>query len=74
MFGKPKKPKSVESSISELNKVVTDSITDLKNDVKQVHGDLEKVYVVQNDQQSCVRQISELKSEIATVKGILLSR
>lgn len=74
LFGKPKKPKSVESSISELNEVVTKSITELKTDVQQIHGDLEKVYIAQNDQQSCVRQISELKSEIATVKGILLSR
>lgn len=74
LFGKPKKPKSVEASISDLNEVVTKSISDLKNDVQQIHGDLEKVTTVQTEQASSVRQISSLKTEMATIKGILLSR
>lgn len=74
LFGKGKKPKTLESSITNLNKSLENSIADLKNDMQKVQCELERVAIMQNEQHSSSKLLGELKSEMATVKGILLSR
>lgn len=67
LFGVKEKKKSVEDTISEMNE-----------GLKKVHIDLEKICDQQRQQpeqsNSTSKQIQELKAEIATVKGLLLSR
>ncbi|KAK6617887.1 hypothetical protein RUM43_014116 [Polyplax serrata] len=74
IFGKRKKPKSLESSINSLNETLQKSIGDLKGDLQKVQCELERVVVMQNEDNMNSRAVNDLKSEIATVKGILLSR
>lgn len=74
IFGKRKKPKSLESSINSLNETLQKSIGDLKGDLQKVQCELERVVVMQNEDNRNSRAVNDLKSEIATVKGILLSR
>lgn len=63
MFG-GKRKKTVEEEITEINKIVTSSITELKDTLVEV-----KV-----EESNTQRQLNDLKSEISTVKGLLLSR
>lgn len=67
LFGMNEKQKSIQDSISELNE-----------SLKEVHSDLEKISEQQTKQpdlnSATSKQIQELKAEIATVKGLLLSR
>ncbi|KAL0268024.1 UNVERIFIED_CONTAM: hypothetical protein PYX00_010113 [Menopon gallinae] len=74
LFDQSRKPKSIENSISDINDTMKKSIDELKSNIQQVHSELERVMTSQTEQQNYVREISQLKSEIATVKGILLSR
>ncbi|EFA10352.2 peroxisomal membrane protein PEX14 [Tribolium castaneum] len=69
-FGKKKK--SVEESIDELDKSFKQSVNDLKNNLLSVKVEVDKIS--QGAESSTQRQLSDLKSEIATVKGLLLSR
>lgn len=77
LFGKPKKPSTLESD-GNINQTAENSIlvnlNDLKSDMQRVQCELDKVIALQNDYQNNSRQISDIKTEIATVKGILLSR
>lgn len=66
LFGIKEKQKSLEDLISEMNE-----------GIKKVHADLERIgdQLRQPEQNnSASKQIQELKSEISTVKGLLLSR
>lgn len=67
LFGIKEKQKSLEDLISEMNE-----------GIKKVHADLERIgdQLRQQPEQSnyASKQIQELKSEISTVKGLLLSR
>jgi len=67
LFGIKEKQKSVEDLISEMNE-----------GIKKVHADLERIgdQLRQQPEQnnSASKHIQELKSEISTVKGLLLSR
>ncbi|XP_069677718.1 peroxisomal membrane protein PEX14 [Periplaneta americana] len=64
--------------INEKQKTIEDSISELNESVKKVHSDLEKISEQQARQpdlnNATSKQIQELKAEIATVKGLLLSR
>jgi septal ring factor EnvC (AmiA/AmiB activator) len=67
LFGIKEKQRSLEDLIAEMNE-----------GIKKVHTDLERIgdQLRQQPEQnsSTSKQIQELKSEIATVKGLLLSR
>ena len=67
LFGIKEKQKSLEDLISEMNE-----------GLKKVHADLERIgdQLRQQPEQnnSASKQIQELKSEVSTVKGLLLSR
>ncbi|KDR22342.1 peroxisomal membrane protein PEX14 isoform X2 [Zootermopsis nevadensis] len=67
LFGVKEKKKSIEDSISEMNE-----------GLNKVHVNLERICDQQQQQPeqsaSMSKQIQELKGEIATVKGLLLSR
>lgn len=70
MFGKKKK--SVEESLDELDTNLKKSVHDLQNNLLSVKVEVDKIS--QGAESSTQRQLSDLKSEIATVKGLLLSR
>ncbi|VEN47594.1 unnamed protein product [Callosobruchus maculatus] len=67
LFGKKKK--SVEETIEELDKNVKSSVGEIKDDLQSV-----KVEVDRLNGDNTSRQLAELKSDIATVKGLLLGR
>jgi chromosome segregation ATPase len=64
--------------INETRKSLEDLISEMNEGIKKVHTDLERIgdQLRQQPEQnnSTSKQIQELKSEIATVKGLLLSR
>ncbi|XP_056637041.1 peroxisomal membrane protein PEX14 isoform X1 [Diorhabda sublineata] len=70
LFGKKKK--SIEESIEELDNNIKSSVSDLKEDLHSVKVELDKVS--DNSDNQMTRQLSELKLEIASVKGLLLGR
>lgn len=66
LFGIERKQKSIEDSISEMSE-----------DLKKVNANIEKISEHQKqlaEQSTAVKQIQDLKAEIATVKGLLLNR
>ncbi|KAK4876130.1 hypothetical protein RN001_012552 [Aquatica leii] len=71
LFG-DKKKKSVEDQLEELNKSVSSSITDLKESLFDVKIEVDKI--TQGGEMSVHKQLHDLKAEISTVKGLLLSR
>lgn len=64
--------------IKEKQKTIEDLISELNEGIRKVHTDLERISDQQQQQpeqsSSASKQIQELKAEIATVKGLLLSR
>lgn len=64
--------------IKEKQKTIEDLISELNEGIKKVHTNLERISDQQQEQpeqsNSTYKQIQELKAEIATVKGLLLSR
>lgn len=64
--------------IKEKQKSLEDLISEMSEGIKKVHTDLERIgdQLRQQPEQSnsTSKQIQDLKSEIATVKGLLLSR
>ncbi|KAK7871654.1 hypothetical protein R5R35_009024 [Gryllus longicercus] len=75
--GKGQKP-SLEQSISQLDLAIAASIQELRDSVNKVHADLKTLHERQtrspSDGPATIRQIEELKNEIASVKGLLLNR
>ncbi|KAF5282337.1 hypothetical protein FQR65_LT14326 [Abscondita terminalis] len=71
LFGDDKK-KSVEEQLDELNKTVNTSITDLKEYLYDVKIEVDKI--TEGGELTMQKQLHDLKSEISTVKGLLLSR
>ncbi|XP_018321116.1 peroxisomal membrane protein PEX14 isoform X2 [Agrilus planipennis] len=69
LFGKKK---NVEERIDELNKTVINSVGEVKSDLTTVKIEIERLN--QNTESGLQRELVDLKSEIATVKGLLLSR
>lgn len=55
-----------------MNKNMNSSIAELKDDLKSVKIEVDKLS--QSSESSTTRQLIELKSEIASVKGLLLGR
>ncbi|KAG5894364.1 hypothetical protein JTB14_031924 [Gonioctena quinquepunctata] len=70
LFGKKKK--SVEESIEDLEKNVKSSVDELKGDLQSVKVEVERIS--QSNENNTSRQLTELKSEITSVKGLLLGR
>ncbi|XP_018575911.1 peroxisomal membrane protein PEX14 isoform X2 [Anoplophora glabripennis] len=70
LFGKKKK--TVEESVQEMNKNMKSSIAELKDDLKSVKVEVDKLS--QSSENNTTRQLVELKSEITSVKGLLLGR
>lgn len=70
LFGKKKK--SIKESIEELDSNIKSSVSELKEDLHNVKIELDKVS--DNSDSQTNRQLSELKLEIASVKGLLLGR
>lgn len=69
LFG-PKK--SIEDKVDDLEKNVTTSVSKLNDDVLSVKTEIEKM--TNNSNSSTQRLLQNLQSEVATVKGLLLSR
>ncbi|XP_076266355.1 peroxisomal biogenesis factor 14 isoform X1 [Rhynchophorus ferrugineus] len=70
LFGRKKK--SVEDKIDKLEENVEKSISDIRSSIGDVKSELDKIcYTSENE---VVSQIKELQSEVATVKGLLLTR
>ncbi|XP_068899499.1 peroxisomal membrane protein PEX14 isoform X2 [Tenebrio molitor] len=70
LFGKKKK--SIEESLEDLDKNMKESVNELQNNLTSVKVEVDKIN--QGAESNTQRQLSDLKSEIATVKGLLLSR
>lgn len=71
LFG-DKKKKSLEDQIEDLNNSVSNSITDIKNSLFDVKIEVDKINL--GGETIMQKQLSDLKSELSTVKGLLLSR
>lgn len=71
LFG-GKKKKNLDEQMNDLSNSVSLSISDLKNSVNDVKIEVDKIS--QGGESSMQRQLHDLKSEISTVKGLLLSR
>ncbi|KAF5272184.1 hypothetical protein FQA39_LY01266 [Lamprigera yunnana] len=71
LFG-GKKKKSIEEQLEELNSSVTGSISDLKESLFDVKVEVDKIS--QGEESTVQKQLHDLKSEVSTVKGLLLSR
>lgn len=71
LFGYKKK-KSIEESLDDLNKTVSSSIDEIKSNLESVKIEIDKIN--QSSDTSTHRQLQNLQSEVATVKGLLLSR
>lgn len=69
LFGSKKK-KTVEDTIKDLEKSVNTAVKDLKDSLEDVKVEVDKL----SENGGSVRQFLELKSEISSVKGLLLSR
>ncbi|CAG9828904.1 unnamed protein product [Diabrotica balteata] len=70
LFGKKKK--SIEDTIEELDGNIKSSVSELKEDLQSVKIEVDKISSSNESQTN--RQLVELKSEIASVKGLLLGR
>lgn len=69
LFGSKKK-KTVEDKIQDLEKSVSAAVKDLKDSLEDVKVEVDKL----SENGGSVRQFLELKSEISSVKGLLLNR
>ncbi|XP_030754582.1 peroxisomal membrane protein PEX14 isoform X1 [Sitophilus oryzae] len=70
LFGRKKK--SVEDKIGDLEKNVENSINDIKISLNDVKSEVNKITFYTED--DMVSQLKNLQSEVATVKGLLLTR
>ncbi|KAJ8945166.1 hypothetical protein NQ318_001632 [Aromia moschata] len=70
LFGKKKK--SVEESVTELENNLKTSVEELKDSLQSVRVEVDKIS--QSSESDTHRRLSELKSEIVSVKGLLLGR
>lgn len=70
LFGKKKK--SIEDRIQSLDKDIKKSVADLKQELSSVKVEVDKIS--SGSDSSLNRQLVDLKSDVATVKGLLLSR
>lgn len=71
LFGEEKK-KTIEDSIADLNKTLTESISDLRDNLSEVRTQVDKI---KNGEGTTTHmQLQDLRSEISSVKGLLLSR
>ncbi|XP_026478261.1 peroxisomal membrane protein PEX14 isoform X2 [Ctenocephalides felis] len=68
----PKKRKTVEENINELAEVVHNNIKEMKENVSQIKLDVSKIS--QPDNYTFNQQIIDIKSEIGSLKSLLLSR
>lgn len=73
LFG-DKKKKSIEDSISDLNKSMTESINDLRDNLTEVRTQVDRIKNLQADSPTTHMQLQDLKNEVSSVKGLLLSR
>lgn len=77
MFGKKDKPKSVEQSISDLEKGVCSSIDEIKQDLVNVKSSLDVIAAQKHNEVAShifTSRFQEVKSEITSLKGLLLNR
>lgn len=69
MFGKKKK--SIEETVEELDSNVKSSVEKIQSELENVKLE---VYRFNNDTGSNSQKIEEIKTEISSVKGLLLNR
>lgn len=80
LFGRPKPKKSTEETLSSIEEAVSKvslSTNELRAEIKAELSRLTQEKEsggVRNLAESKVRTLAEIKSDIATVKGLLLSR
>ncbi|KAJ8964944.1 hypothetical protein NQ314_004499 [Rhamnusium bicolor] len=67
-----KKKKSVEESVEDLDENIKSSLEDLKDSLRSVKIEVERIS--HGSENNTNRQLVELKSEVASVKGLLLGR
>ncbi|CAH0555829.1 unnamed protein product [Brassicogethes aeneus] len=70
LFGKKKK--SIEDSIRDLDKDLKKSVKELSDNLESVKIEVDRIN--QSTGSNTSRQLSDLKSDVATVKGLLLGR
>lgn len=74
LFGKKQSP--IEESLASLDASVKGSVEAIRVDLQKVQSDLEKLneqqYVAR--QYATAKQVLDVKSEITSLKGLLLSR
>lgn len=70
LFGRRKKKKTLDESIEELNKNVETNIKELNQELVKVKEEISKTS--RND--NIYREISNFKSDIDAIKGLLLNR
>lgn len=72
LFGRPKPKKSTEESLSSLEEAVS-SVARSTNELRtEMRSELSRI--TQERDSGATRSLSDIKSDIATVKGLLLSR
>ncbi|KAF6209547.1 hypothetical protein GE061_015295 [Apolygus lucorum] len=64
--------KGLDSRLADLDKMITNSLTDLKSSVTRVRDDMERI--TERRVESLSRQIDELKNEVASLKKLMLNR
>lgn len=67
-----KKRRTIEDNISTLTEVVHNNMKEMKENVSQIQLGLNKIN--QTDSYTINQQINDLKSEIGSLKSLLLSR
>lgn len=70
LFGRRRKKKTVDESIEELNKNVESNIKELNQELVKVKEEIAKA----SRSDSIYREISNFKSDIDAIKGLLLNR
>ncbi|XP_044733123.1 peroxisomal membrane protein PEX14 [Chrysoperla carnea] len=71
LFGKKPKPTTKED---ENNKKLIDEMTQMKTTNNQIHETLQQIQSQLNDKIVSDKQIGDIKSEVSTIKSLLLSK
>lgn len=72
MFGKRKD--SVKDTVEELEKTVKDSLKDVKESITKVESSVKRMSQHQTPDPTVQHLVQELKQDLASLKGLLLSR
>lgn len=70
LFGRRRKKKTLDESIEELNKNVESNIKELNQEVVKIKDEIAKV----SRSDSIYREISNFRTDLDAIKGLLLNR